>query len=71
MPAVVSPNRRWGGYDVWNTVKTWFLATIFLTDPSKLNQYSNYFDKEPTRTPERYYEEALYIIDAVKQRFGV
>ncbi len=22
-----------GGYDVWNTVKTWFLAIVFLTDP--------------------------------------
>ncbi|GAB6947480.1 acetoin utilization protein AcuC [Vulcanisaeta sp. JCM 16161] len=60
-----------GGYDVWNTVKTWFLATVFLTDPTKLNQYPNYFDKEPTRTPERYYEEALYIVDAVKQKFGL
>jgi acetoin utilization protein AcuC len=60
-----------GGYDVWNTVKTWFLATVLLTDPGKLSQYSNYLDPEPTRTPGRYYEEALYVIDAVKQRFGV
>ncbi|WP_054857017.1 acetoin utilization protein AcuC [Vulcanisaeta sp. JCM 16159] len=60
-----------GGYNIWNTVKTWFLATVFLTDPNRLSQFSNYFDQEPTRTPGRYYEEALYIIDAVKQRFGL
>lgn len=60
-----------GGYDVWNTVKTWFLAAVFLTDPNMLGRFSNYLDREVTRTPDRYYEEALYVIDAVKQRFGL
>ncbi len=40
-----------GGYDVWNTVKTWFLAIVMLTEPNRLQQYSEYLDPEPTRTP--------------------
>jgi acetoin utilization protein AcuC len=60
-----------GGYNVWNTVKTWFLAIIQLTNPEMLNKYSEYMDKESSTTPGRYYEEALYVIDAVKERFGL
>ncbi len=60
-----------GGYNIWNTVKTWFLAIVMLTEPNRLQQYSKYLDPEPTRTPGRYYEEALYVIDAVKQRLGL
>jgi acetoin utilization protein AcuC len=60
-----------GGYNVWNTVKTWFLAVVALTEPTTINKYSSYMDSEPTTTPGRYYEEALYVMDAVKDRFGL
>lgn len=60
-----------GGYNVWNTVKTWFLAVVLLTNPEMINKYGDYMDKEQTTTPARYYEEALYIIDAIKERFSL
>ncbi|WP_069806505.1 acetoin utilization protein AcuC [Vulcanisaeta thermophila] len=60
-----------GGYDVWNTVKTWFLAVIQLVNPGDLSRYSFLMDPEPTQTPLRHYEEALYVIDALKGRLGL
>jgi acetoin utilization protein AcuC len=47
------------------------LAVVALTEPTTINKYSSYMDSEPTTTPGRYYEEALYVIDAVKDRFGL